>query len=772
MGRESRFIMPPVARLLSRILAAVLCLIAASPLLASDRFVGWLSDGTKVSASRLPAWPVPGSPTYFDGRNVLGDKNPVRLLRDRQASVSLKGPYLVLANGDVLTGACTQLEPPSGQQGEPLWINVQLESLLPISGTMIPVRTDRVTRIVGSSDSSLRAHEPPPGTVELTSGRRLVARSIRWKEYGLAMLTEGGIVEANYSEIAEAVFPGVDVTTAVVDDNLLAGGTSATSIARFQMMSGAVLTASRVSREMERSRRRGRTTNDVFYYVQPAWAAQPIAVPEPEIAWCGYRAADEAPLSLLKAELLSSRGIVGPAQKWSRNTSSASLLPASGSFEADLGLATHSHSELAFDLPSGASNLITAVGLDQAVGQGGCVRCKIVAENPEGKVLWDSGILLGAYGPKPTGQINVAGLSRVVLVTEFAHDDRPKGADPFDLRDQVVWLAPLVKMDLQAAHPQMLLSMLGALPDWELKGDGWKGLAISSRWNTTTLGWDLVVSLPRGVELKLARKLKVTAASDIVELRTVCPVELEEHDFHLIVDGQPVDWLANTDRDRLRAWVARYYSKNAYRNDPQDSLMGDRLAYWWNLKPWRGKEVALELTLAGSAEQNEIAWRGFAVRSAIANLAAEEESVEPDVLLSTLKPTHLAGPRETIEPAVNAVPDNDLTPVRFLGQQFTGGWGMRRESVLKFAIEPDYTKFVAVIGGCRQIAGPLQVLIDDRPVWETPLVNNLLPAEQIEIDIPPGSKTLTFTVGANGSYDGAAAFVNAGFMLSDDQHAK
>ena len=760
--------MPPVARFISPTSAAVLCLFVAFPISASDRFVGWLADGSKVSSSTLPAWPVPGSPTYFGGRNVLGEKNPVRLLRDRQASVSLKAPFLILANGDVLTGACTQLEPPSGQQGEPLWINVQLESLLPVSGTLIPVRTDRVARIVGSSDSALRNAEPPPGTVELTSGRRLVARSIRWKEYGLAMLTEGGIVEANYTEIADAVFPGVDVTTAVVDDNLLAGGTSSSSIARFQMMSGAVLTTSRVSREMERSRRRGRTTNDVFYYVQPAWAAQPIAIPEPEIAWCGYRAADEAPLSLLKAELLASHGIIGPSQKWSRNSSSASSLPASGSFEADLGIATHSHSELAFDLPPGASTLITAVGLDQAVGQGGCVRCKIIANNAGGKVLWDSGILLGAQGPKSTGPIEVAGHARVVLVTEFAHDDRPAGADPFDLRDQVVWLAPLVKLDLQSAHPQMLLSMLGALPDWQLKGDGWKRIAISSRWNTTTLGWDLVVSLPRGAELKLARKLNVTAASDIVELRTVCPVELEEHEFRLTVDGEPLDWLASTDRDRLRAWVARYYSKNNFRNDPQDSHMGDRLAYWWNLKPWRGKQVALELTLAGTAEQNEIAWRGFAVRSAIANLPDDQGPVEPDVLLSTLTPTHIAGPREAIEPAVNAVPDNDLTPVRFLGQQFTGGWGMRRESVLKFAIEPDYRKFVAVVGGCRQIAGPIQILIDDRPVWETPLVNNLLPAEQIELESPPDSKTLTFTVGANGSYDGAAAFVNAGFMLSED----
>jgi hypothetical protein len=109
---------------------------------------------------------------------LLGSSNPVRLVRDRSAEVELLSPYLVLANGDVLTGTPTQLEPDEGRVGLVPRVNVQLESpLMPVSGTGIAVRTDRVQRIVGTSEAD--PLEPPPGTVVLADGRRLMACLIR-----------------------------------------------------------------------------------------------------------------------------------------------------------------------------------------------------------------------------------------------------------------------------------------------------------------------------------------------------------------------------------------------------------------------------------------------------------------------------------------------------------------------------------------------------------------------------------------------------------------
>src|SRR5262249_13395906 len=106
---------------------------------------------------------------------------------------------------------------------------------------------------------------PPPGAVLLADGRRLVARSIRWRQYGLALLTAEGVVDADFGDLADVVFPHADQSAAVLEDNLWAGGAGGGAIARFQTSSGAVVTSARVSREQEQARRRGRVTNDVYY---------------------------------------------------------------------------------------------------------------------------------------------------------------------------------------------------------------------------------------------------------------------------------------------------------------------------------------------------------------------------------------------------------------------------------------------------------------------------------------------------------------------------
>src|SRR3954467_14068931 len=54
---------------------------------ASDRYVAWLADGTRLSGRSLSAWPVPGSSFRFENRELLDAGNPVRLIRDRQAAV-------------------------------------------------------------------------------------------------------------------------------------------------------------------------------------------------------------------------------------------------------------------------------------------------------------------------------------------------------------------------------------------------------------------------------------------------------------------------------------------------------------------------------------------------------------------------------------------------------------------------------------------------------------------------------------------------------------
>jgi NPCBM/NEW2 domain len=745
-------------------ITAAIFLLVARAQAADDRYVAWLSDGSRLTAKSLPQWPVPGTPNRFGDRDLLSASNSVRLVRDRQAQVTLAAPYLVMANGDVLRGTPAQLDAGHEHPGQPPRLAVQLEApLLPVTGTTVSVRTDRVRRIV-LSDAP--AQEPPPGTVVLADGRRLTARSIRWREFGLAILTHEGIVEVSFGDLAEVVFPHVEVTAAVQDDNLWAGGAAGAAIARLQMTNGTVVTASRISREQEQSRRRGRVTSAVYYYVQPAWADEPIALPEEEIAAIGYRAADEAPLSLLPSQSLVNRRLLGHATPWTANRSGNSEQLSIGSRESDLGIATHAESAIAFDLPTAAMALELGVGFDASAGRGGCVRCKVVAERETGKVLWDSGVFEGKDGLKATGALDVAGISRIVLVTEFAHADRPPGADPFDIRDSVVWLAPLVKLNPAGdGAGSRALAMLPGAAEWELAGDGWRSVQLGSRWNLPASSWDPLVTLSLGGDLKLTRKLHVTSTNDVVELLTACPVELEDHDFELTVNGTIVPWHNNADRGQLRQWVLRYGRTRAQQGD-EAATTADRLAYWWDLQAWRGQDVTLALALRGRRERSEIAWRNLAVRSAIGNLPDSGEPPKPAVPLLSLKPQNDAARSGRSLPLADAIPHTrEGEPIRFLGQKFAGGYGMGRNSRISFSLAPDYDKFVAAVGSCFQTAGPLRVLIDGRVVWERPVLSSLAPAELIEIPLPAGAKTLTLESSAEGSHYGFAAFANAGFVV-------
>jgi hypothetical protein len=275
---------------------------------------------------------------------------------------------------------------------------------------------------------------------------------------------------------------------------------------------------------------------------------------------------------------------------------------------------------------------------------------------------------------------------------------------------------------------------------------------IASRFSAPASGWDTVLSMPKSVELKLKRTAGITRASDVLELLTTCPLDLDEHDFLLTVNGQRVAWHNNADRSQLRQWTLRY-SRTRARDGEELSNLTDRLAYWWDVSPWRGQEVTLELTLRGHRETNEIAWRGLALRSAIANLPESGEPIAPDVPLAKLESDRTSQHERPAE------------PIRLLGQPFPGGYALARDSRLRFRVPPDARAFVAIVGCSQQVAGPLQVLIDDRVAWERAAISSLTPAEQIEIAIPMGAKTLTLQTGGGSLYYGQAAFAEAGFLV-------
>ncbi len=715
--------------------------------LAADRYMAWLRDGTRVTARGLSAWPLPGGSFRLDNREILDTENAARFVRDQDAASNLKPPYVVMANGDIVPGMLTQLEAEPGRAGKATRVLVELESpLVPVSGASLPVQAQFVERIVVEP----RAGTPAAaGTVRLLEGRQLTARAIRWRERGLAALTAEGIVEIDFADLAEVVFPNVERTEAVLADNAWAGGGHSAAICRLATKGGAALTAARVMREQETGRRRGRLASEVLYYVQPAWADEPLAIPEEEIVACGYRGADEAPLSCFPTTTIANRRLIGQPEAWTANRDSRGGVLASGGLESDLGIAAHAHSEIACDLPAAARSLQLAVGL--AARDGGCVRCKIV--NDQGVVVWNTRVFEGKDGVRRAEAIEIGGMKRLVLITEYAHDERPPGADPLDIRDAVVWLALLIKLDATIADPAYRLrTMLAGAGDWQPSGEGWGKTRLSSQWNLPASTWYPAIGVSKGEVLSLRRTMRVSRENDVVELLTVCPADLDEHDLQLSVNGTAVPWHNNADRNQLRQWTARYSKQRARDGSAEESNLSDRLAYWWDLQAWRGQEVTLQLDLAGKRETNEIVCRGLAVRSAIGNLAAGDEPRRPAVPLAKVL---MDGDAAFLQPGA----------VRLLGQEFQQGYTLARNGSARWTIAPEFKSFVAVVGCANQVAGPLQIVVDDRVVWERATINSLSPAEQVVVELPPGAKTLMLRCGAEAPFYGAAALVEAGFLV-------
>jgi hypothetical protein len=368
-------------------------------------------------------------------------------MRDQEAALDGQAPLVLLANGDIVNGLAVGLvTTPEGRR-----LKLRLVSPLAVrEGEHVLVRPERVRRITAIACSHI--FDPEAATVLLLDGRQLPARSIQWRESGLAILTEKGLTDIPFADIADVEFPDVDLTTAVLDDTRFANPTLAGAISRFTLRGGATLTASRVHRKADvagKEKEKGKQLPPHFtYHIHPAWSSQEISVPEEEIAWCSYRAADEVPLSLLPMKIHANRRLLGPAKPCRRNEgATGECLLVGGGRESDLGFATHSYSELAVTLPAGAKSLSLSVAMDHVSGKGGCARCRIFANHAGGRELWKSRVFRGNEIAKETGELPVENVKEAILVTEYAHDDRPPGADPLDIRDDVLWLNPLIKMD-------------------------------------------------------------------------------------------------------------------------------------------------------------------------------------------------------------------------------------------------------------------------------------------------------------------------------------
>jgi hypothetical protein len=79
-------------------------------------------------------------------------------------------------------------------------------------------------------------------------------------------------------------------------------------------------------------------------------------------------------------------------------------------------------------------------------------------------------LLIGSHKTIDTGTITLAGTSevptRLILQVDPVPEDRPRGADPFDVRDMFDWLEPIVELDSGRLQAELAKHPEQAVPAW------------------------------------------------------------------------------------------------------------------------------------------------------------------------------------------------------------------------------------------------------------------------------------------------------------------
>ena len=530
-----------------------------------------MADGTELTASGIGQW-NDGRRLRVAGRSLSDPKNPIRLVRNTRLAPKLRGPRVYFTNGDVLPGLVTGYARRLRALAQPAGLTVAMQPPLrqmKWGSSPILVRPHRVKRIVLTPTASGPYR---PGTILFANGKRLSFQALRWRLGRLRLLTEGGVRTVKLEDLAEIHMPAVDITQEVINDALGPSPSPDSPVVRITTANGAVLTF-RAAMMINRGSGRG-----YMYGVQPSWSIPTIEVPRSIVCSYSFRRWDEIPLSLLPGETVAAKSFTGSVWKWRRNLNVRGGQLRVGAIAGDLGIGTHSYSAVAFDLPRGAKELSFLVGLDRGVGAGGCVKVKVCRDSARGEVLWQSGFLRGRGKPVFVGPLKIKGAKRLVLVTEFAHAGRPEGADPGDIRDEVDWLMPTLRIDPKSlqALARIPLKDFPGLREWSPGDADPTDCRYGARWNVDFLRWDpRVVMSIRPAGLTLTRKVLITPDTELLRMSATA-ARGKTHNITLQVDGNQI---------------------NAADGRAVFNTFGRRRSQWWSLRTYMGKQVTLSIRI-------------------------------------------------------------------------------------------------------------------------------------------------------------------------------
>ena len=481
------------------------------------RYSAQFASGKRFSAAEIRDWHDPQAEPRLENLKLFFPGDRVQWIED----TSIPPPaapqaFVEFFGGDRLPGRVTEyrLGQESIYRKTPPNVVVIPEAAIDWPETKrlagLPVVARWLRRIVWQK----REHGTyRPGTLFYRDGRQIGFRGLRWSKTSVRLLVEQETRDVAFDEIAELHLPLVDPWEAWFQQ--LAALLPDLSGFILQVETGDGLRATVSSKRFAPAFRGDAGNPDHWYQaVHPAWSTEPLWLRHRAIRMRRFFASHEAPLSAIEPARVVQRSQLAGGWNWQLDRNVHALPLRSGDLPFGWGLGVQAYSELAFDLPACARTFRTQYGLDWSAGSGGCVRAAIFAGAATGHLLHRSGHLIGSEKSYDSGPLPVTGVKQITLVVDPAHDDRPAGADPFEIRDSFDWLQPLVELDLESLRQEVDRRIES--PQWGWAG--WTLVGLQNKPCTASVTWDLrpppfkrsrVEIAPRDTFFTLAQRLQI-----------------------------------------------------------------------------------------------------------------------------------------------------------------------------------------------------------------------------------------------------------------------
>lgn len=473
----------PSLRWISLLLACSAGVLLAAAAQAADapRYEASFVDGRRVEGNAVSAWQDDNSQAKLEAAELLNPGQPLRWFKDRRPVTVVRPEFgtgfVEMVGGDRIPGTVVGLDAgevtyQAGNLVEPqLLVRPDVALAAPNDNAYEHVRVlVRFVRRVVWSDSP-RA-DLQPGTLFLRDGRSTTFRSVRWNRDDVRVLTGEGLKTFAYRDLAELHLPEVDFWDSYKQELAVLDPDNTARIVRIQTTAGLIMTGSTKRAKVMNN---GGAPDNWFHMLQPAWSLDPLWVPFTTIQARQYFAPNEVPLSRLIPSDVVQKSLLGGGWRWQLDSNAQRGPLVSGGLQHGWGIGVHALSELSFKLPAIARSFRTKIGIDQASGDGGCVRARVfvtAAGQTARQQLFQSDHLIGSTRGVDTGELALpVGTTPLVLTLQADpdHDERPAGADPLDIRDAVDWLEPLVTLDLEKLRAEVAAVRSSWIPAW----DGW-----------------------------------------------------------------------------------------------------------------------------------------------------------------------------------------------------------------------------------------------------------------------------------------------------------